>query len=169
VCLAVLMAATAQSAHAAEGQWQLGPQLGYSLAAIPDGPAHGFGGGPLFLYGVHNYVNLRGSVDVIGFDFPDPATGAVLVNGAVGAEAVFEVIQVVPFIGATIGPAALALIDADDIWHLGIEFPGGLRYHPARDLALGVEARYRLLLLGEDTSPMHNFVAFASVAYVGGY
>ena len=159
----------AADANAYERQWQLGAGFGYALAGYPGGPCSGLGGGLQAGYGLTDWLNARLHFDVTGYDVPDPHGTALIFNGGAGVEAAFDVLQVVPYIGVTVGPANSWIIDHDDVWHWSIEVPGGLRYQATRNFHIGVEARYRALVFGNDDSPVHNLIAGATAAYVWGF
>jgi hypothetical protein len=165
--LSALLAAS--EAAAAERQYQLGASFGYGLAGFDGGPTSGFGGGLLFGYGLTDWLNARLHFDVTGYDLPDPRTSAVIYNGGAGVEVAFDVFQVVPYVGLTVGPADVSTVDGDDVWHWSVEVPGGLRYQATRNFHIGAEARYRALVFGKDDSPVHNLIAGATAAYVWGY
>jgi opacity protein-like surface antigen len=158
-----------QQAASAERQWQLGASFGYALAGFPGGPVSGLGGGAQLGYGLTDWLNARVHFDVTGYDLPDPGSGAIIYNGGVGVEAAFDVLQLVPYVGLTVGPADVSIVDGDDLWHWSIEVPGGLRYQVTRSFHIGVEARYRALVFGKDDSPAHNLIAGATAAYVWGF
>jgi opacity protein-like surface antigen len=167
--LAAIVWLAPDAARAYENQWQVGAMFGYGLAGVPAGPAHGFGGGPFVTYGIIDYLNARLHLDVTGYDLPDPATTAFMWNAGAGFEVAFDVLRVVPYFGATVGPVDVATVDGDDVWHWGIEALAGLRFQITRNWLVGVEPRYRALLLGRDDSPMHNFIAVGSFGYAWGY
>ncbi|HZO13203.1 MAG TPA: hypothetical protein VFB62_08085 [Polyangiaceae bacterium] len=159
----------AMESRAAEKQWNVGGIFGYGLAGVPGGPAHGFGGGPVVTYGIIDYLNARLHLDVTGYDLPDPATTAFIWNGGAGIEVVIDIIQFVPYLGLTVGPADVATVDGDDVWHWSIEVPSGGRYFITRNIAVGFEVRYRALVFGREDSPVHNFIAAGSFGYAWGY
>ena len=165
-------------AAAYERQWHLGGQVGYTLAGFGNGPFSGLGGGAQLTYGVTDILNLRVHTDLSGYPLPDPLAAALIWNAGAGIEVAFDVLQVVPYIGATVGPAYLhAIMDTDalnvpadlDTAMLSLEAPIGARYYPTRDFSIGGEVRYRALLFAPTGGPVHNMTAFLRMDYVWGY
>lgn len=160
---------TTGDARAFERQWHLGLDGGYALAAFPDANASGFAVGLHGTYGLTDAFNLRLHSDLSAFDLPDPRTSALFVNTAIGAEYVIDILQWIPYVGATVGPNVMLVQNGETVPQLGVELLGGLGYQLSRTWSVGGEARYRLLLLGDPAqSPTHGFVGVARVAYAWG-
>ncbi len=169
--LAVALGATlaAGPAGAVEREWHVGMGAGYSLATFPNATAHGFDAGLHATYGVSDAFNLRLHSDVSAFDLPDPQTSAILFGAGFGAEYVFDILQWVPYAGATVGPSATFIQGGPKLVRLGIELPAGLGYKITRNFTIGFEARYRLMLLGNgEVGPSNGFVAMGRAEYAWG-
>ncbi len=157
------------SAQAYERQWHVGGYLGYGLAGFAGGPYSGFGAGAQLSYGVTDIVNLRVHSDVSAYPLPAPLSSAVIWNSGAGVELAFDVVQLVPYVGATVGPAYLHVPAGEDATMMSLEVPLGALYYLSRDLGVGGELRYRALLFGPSGGPLHNMAAFFKVEYVWGY
>jgi hypothetical protein len=159
----------AERAGAYEREWHVGMGAGYSLATFPVGTANGFDAGVHATYGVSDAFNLRLHSDVSAFDLPNPHTSAVLFGAGFGAEYVFDILQWVPYVGATVGPSATFIQGGPKLVRLGIELPAGLGYKINRSFTVGFEARYRLMLLGDgEVGPSNGLVAIARAEYAWG-
>jgi len=162
-------ALVAGPAEAYERQWHVGLDAGYALTSFPGLLGHGFDAGLHATYGITDAFNLRVHSDVSAMDLPDPATSAVLVNAAFGGEYVFDVLQWVPYIGATVGPNTVLVQKSPTVVRVCLEVPLGLGYQITRNWTIGGELRYRLLLLANgDISPGNNFLALARAEYAWG-
>ncbi|MBW2453837.1 MAG: hypothetical protein JRI68_04980 [Deltaproteobacteria bacterium] len=165
-------------AQAYERQWRLGMDFGYAIAGFPEAAAAGYGGGLHLTYGLTDVFNVRLHGDVTVFDLPDPATSALIYNGALGVEYVVDIMRWVPTLGVLVGPVHVARQDAEtadgevteypDRWLLGLEIPLGLGYQLSRTFTIGLEGRYRLLPFGEEDSPTHNLLGFGRLEVVWG-
>lgn len=168
--IAGAVVAVAAPGRAYERQWHTGVGFGYALGGFPGGAVSGFGGGAHLTYGVSDAFNLRLHGDVAAFDLPEPASSAILLGGALGAEYVIDVLEWVPYVGLSAGPVTMLVQGGVPRVHLGLEVPFGLGYQLDRSFAVGIEGRYRLLLLGDRaTSPTHNMLAFARLEYAWGF
>ncbi len=165
-------------ALAYERQWHLGMDFGYAIAGFPEATVGGYGGGLHLAYGLTDVLNIRLHGDVTVFDLPDPATSALIYNGALGVEYVVDIMRWVPTLGVLVGPVYVARQDAEaadgevteypDRWLVGVEIPLSLGYQLSRTFTIGVEGRYRLLPFGAEDSPTHNLLALGRLEVVWG-
>jgi hypothetical protein len=158
-------------AHAFERQWHFGASFGYA-ALFGANNANGFGGGLHAAYGVSDYFNVIGEVDVT--EHPSPKW--TIVSGGLGAAYVFDVLRWVPWIGAEVGPAGLVSTDpacgsakteACTALRLNAAIPFGLDYGVTRSFNVGIGGRFQVLLL--NGSPWETLGIFARAEYVWGY
>jgi len=164
--------------QAYERQWRLGIDFGYSVAGFPEGAVGGYGGGLHLAYGITDAFNLRLHGDVTVFDLPDPATSALLYQGALGLEYVIDVMRWVPYLGVLAGPVYVARQDTEtaegevterpDHWLLGIEVPLGLGYQLSPNFLVGFEGRLRLLPFGPDDRPTQQLLGLGRLEVVWG-
>jgi len=171
-----LLAATACTALAArpaaatERQWRLGADFGYAMAGLPQGTLSGFGGGPHLSYGLSDAFNLRVTTDLTAFDLPDPAAYTLIWSAAAGIEYVIDVLEWVPYVGLAAGPADVMVQDEPDEVRLGLTLPFGLGYQLLRELTVGFDGRYRLLLFGPaDSGTIAQLALFGRAEYVWGW
>ena len=167
--LTVTLLCVASRAEAFERQWRLSADVGYALAGFQDHTARGFGAGTHLSYGISDAFNLRASVDFSAFDLPEPGSAAFVLGGTVGAEYVIDILQWVPYLGASIGAADVIIQDAGHHPALLIEFPVGVGYQLSRAVMLGIEGRYRLLPLPSASSPSHHMLVAGTLAYTWGF
>jgi hypothetical protein len=167
--LVIASLATPPQAEAYERQWRLSADVGYALAGFADTNVSGFAAGGHLSYGISDAFNLRLSADFGAFDLPQPSTAAFLFAGAVGAEYVFDVLDWVPYVGASVGALDVSIQDGAHHPALLIEFPLGVGYQLSRSAMLGFEARYRLLPLRDESIPSHNMLALGTLAYTWGF
>lgn len=155
-------------AAAYERQWHAGASLGY-LGGW-NGIGHGFGGGVDLGYGVRDWLDLVGAVDVSYH----PSSKTVIPTVTAGVRFAFDVLQVVPHIGVLAGfgyqastaggcgvgvPCGAARLD--------LALPFGVDYQVSRSFTIGAGGRFQVLLLNGSASPMLG--AFAHAAYTWGY
>jgi hypothetical protein len=170
LAIAAAVVSITSPGRAYERQWHVGVGFGYALGGFPGGAVSGFGGGTHLTYGVSDAFNLRLHGDVAAFDLPEPATSAILLSGALGAEYVFDVLEWVPYVGLSAAPVTMLVQGGATRVHLGVELPFGLGYQLDRSWTVGVEGRYRLMLFGDPaTSPTHNLLALARLEYAWGF
>lgn len=161
------------AAFAFERQWHAGADAGYSVLMDPKGTAlHGFGGGLHLTYGMSDTINLLldasvtvhpATTDAEG----NPVEGSLLTGGSVGLGYVFDILQWVPWIGATAG----GYYDANPSnpgARLGLGVPFGLDYQLSRSFAIGVTGDYRLLFL-DPNGVSQRISAFVRVEYIWGF
>ena len=181
LALAVCASSLARPAAAYERQWHVGGELGYAMAGFPSGAASGFVGGAHLGYGLNDSFNLRVDLDISGFGVTDalaegealPPEGlsshlATLWHGGVGVEYVVDILEWVPYAGLTLGFADVLQRGVHDP-NLAFEIPFGLAYLPIPELSLGVEGRYRLLMLGSDETPTQGLLVMARLEHVWGF
>lgn len=149
-------AATAASppAAATEEQWRLGGNAGYWMVGLTEATVGGLGGGAHLTYGISDAFNLRLNGDLTWLSRPPPLSYALIWNGSFGAEYVVDILEWVPTLGVMAGPVGIYRDAERHDVYLGLEIPGALSYHVTEGLALGVEARYRLLIVGTDVGPL---------------
>src|SRR5262249_15371078 len=99
--LALLLPSTAS---AYERQWHVGASFGFVGAwnGVGPGAAGGLDGG----YGVLDWLDLTASVDFAGF----PGTKLFVPSGTAGVRFVFDVLQVVPYVGVEAGGAGAIVV-----------------------------------------------------------
>jgi opacity protein-like surface antigen len=165
---AVLAAAllVPSTAAAYEHQWHAGASFGYTGGW--NGIGHGFGGGLDLGYGVKDWLDLTASLGVSAH----PASTILVPSGTVGVRFAFDVVQVVPYIGAEIGAAGVVLtsggcVSGCSLAKLDVAVPFGADYQLSRSFTIGAGGRFQLLLLNGSATPMLG--AFARVQYIWGY
>ncbi len=160
---AVLLASSSAAAY--ERQWHAGASFGYIGGW--NGVGHGLGGGLDLGYGVKDWLDVTASLDVSYH----PASKIVIPSGTAGVRFAFDVLQVVPYIGAEVGAAGAVLTSgctADcSAAKLAVALPFGVDYQLSRSFTIGASGRFQLLLLGGSATPMLG--AFARAQYVWGY
>jgi outer membrane protein with beta-barrel domain len=174
--LALAIALAPASAAAFERQWHAGLDFGYAVGGFPDAAVSGFGGGTHLTYGISDAFNARLQLDLAAFDLPEPGTSALVWNAQAGAEYVFDVLEWVWYAGILVGGADVSIQAIDDVPESGTDTPTmtidpliGLGYQFNRTFSIGAEVRYRLMLFGEDTSPMNNLFAVTRLEVAWGY
>lgn len=90
-------------ASAYENQWHAGAEAGY-LGGW-SGVGSGAGGTLNLGYGVRDWLDVTGSVDLSYH----PASRILLPSGSAGVRFVFDVVQVVPYVGAQVGAAGVLI------------------------------------------------------------
>jgi hypothetical protein len=158
---AVLLAARPASAY--ERQWHAGASFGY-LGGW-NGPGHGFGGGLDIGYGVRDWLDVVGAVDVSYH----PANKLVIPTVAAGVRFTFDFVQVVPHVGLLVGFGDMAPVGGlgGNLARLDLAVPFGVDYQVSRSFTIGVAGRFQVLLANGTPSPMLG--AFARATYVWGY
>lgn len=148
-------------AEATEQQWRLGADGVYGMAGLPEATVAGLGAGLRGTYGLSDAINLRAGSDVTAFPLPQPARLGWMWSTTVGAEYVIDILDWVPTLAVLAGPMGIyrqgdgqLLLDRHDVY-LGLEIPLGLGYQVTSSWALGVEGRYRTLLVGSDVGPIN--------------
>jgi hypothetical protein len=154
------------SAHAYENQWHAGAEAGYlgGWNSLGNGAALGLDLG----YGVRDWLDVTGSVDVSYH----PASKLLVPSGTAGVRFVFDVVQVVPYIGAQVGLAGVIDVGSGctatcSVAKLDLALPFGADYQLSRSLTIGAAGRFQVLLLNGSATPMLG--ALAKVQYVWGY
>lgn len=171
-CAAAFLAASPGDARAFERQWHVGANAGYSPYINPAGfTLHGFGGGLHLTYGMSDTINLIALADVTvhpaSHDGVRPVDGIVLGGGSLGLSYVFDILQIVPYVGGTIG-AYYADAPTGSGGRLALTVPFGLDYQLSRSFALGVTGEYKLLFL-DPAGVGQRFVAFLRAEYIWGF
>lgn len=161
-----------RQAHAFERQWHVGADAGYAAFINPAGVTlHGFGGGLHLTYGISDTVNVillaDASVHPAITYKAKPVDGVFLAGGSAGFSYVFDVLQWVPYVGATAG---LAYVDTPGAAgpRLAVQIPFGLDYQISRSFAVGAAGEYKLLFL-DPAGPAQRFAGFVRAEYVWGY
>lgn len=161
-----------REARAFERQFHIGAEAGY--AALVNGAGatlHGFGGGVRLTYGVSDTVNALAIVDVSVHPATTyhglPVDGQVLAGGALGLAYVVDILQWIPWVGATAG-AYYSAGPTDSGPRLALGIPFGLDYQLSRSIVLGAAGEYKLFLL-DPTGAEHRISAFLRAEYIWGY
>lgn len=161
-----------REAKAFEHQWHLGAEAGYAALVTGAGATlHGFGGGLRLTYGLSDTVNLIASGDVT----MHPASkykglavdGSVLAGGNLGFSYVIDILQVVPWVGATAG-AYYAAGPTDGGMRLAVGVPFGLDYQLSRRFAVGAAGEYKLLFL-DPAGTAQRISGFIRAEYIWGF
>jgi hypothetical protein len=153
-----------RSASAYERQWHAGASFGYMGGW--NGPGHGFGGGLDLGYGVRDWLDVVGAVDVTYH----PESKLVIPTVAAGVRFAFDVLQVVPHVGVLVGFGDMAPVGgapAVNLARLDLAVPFGVDYQVSRSFTIGVAGRFQVLLANGTPSPMLG--AFARATYIWGY
>jgi hypothetical protein len=176
-CAALLACAAAFSlssrdAQAFERQWHVGASAGYSPYINPAGVTlHGFGGGLHLTYGVSDTINFLVLADVSVHPATTherkPVDGILLGGGSIGLGYVFDILQVVPYVGAAVG-GYYAVDPVTPGGRLAVTVPFGLDYQLSRSFAVGLAGEYKLLFL-DPAGVGQRFGAFLRAEYIWGY
>jgi hypothetical protein len=176
-CVALLACAAAFSlssrdAQAFERQWHVGASAGYSPYINPAGVTlHGFGGGLHLTYGVSDTINFLVLADVSVHPATTherkPVDGILLGGGSIGLGYVFDILQVVPYVGAAVG-GYYAVDPVTPGGRLAVTVPFGLDYQLSRSFAVGLAGEYKLLFL-DPAGVGQRFGAFLRAEYIWGY
>ncbi len=167
-----LLVLLSNSANAFERQWHAGANVGYaSLVNGQGATSHGFGAGLHLTYGVSDTINALVLAD---FSFhPDATDGGkkvpqtLLAGGSAGFAYVFDILQWVPYLGATAG-AYWAESPSGSGARLALQLPFGLDYQISRSFAVGVAGEYKLLFL--DVSGVAQRInVYLRAEYIWGY
>jgi hypothetical protein len=165
LCIVAIAIVLPTKAHAYERQWHAGANVGYIGGW--NGIGHGVDGGVEVGYGVRDWLEVVGSVDLSGH----PGTKILVPSGTVGVHFAFDVLQVVPYVGVMAGGAGVLQLGACaadcQSPKLDLAVPFGLDYKVSPSVTIGVGGRFQLLLL--DGSPTPMLGAFARAAYVWGF
>jgi len=170
--LALLASLAPGEARAFERQWHVGAGAGYSALINPQGATlHGFGGGLHLTYGLSDTINLMvladTSIHPATTHERKPVDGVILAGGSVGFGYVFDVLQWVPYVGATAGAYYAAGPDDGGV-RLAVQVPFGLDYQLSRSFAIGAAGEYKLLLL-DAAGVSQRISAFLRAEYIWGY
>jgi hypothetical protein len=168
-CAALVLAAallTSRSASAYEHQWRAGASFGYMGGW--NGLGQGAGGGLDVGYGVRDWLEVTAALDLSGF----VSSRLLVPSGTVGLRFVFDVVQVVPYVGVQVGGAGVIAVGggcsaACSLGKLDLELPLGADYQVSRSFTIGAGARLQVLLLDGSAIPMLG--AFAKAQYAWGY
>ncbi len=156
---------TARPAAAYERQWHVGGTFGYSALLGATRP-HGFGGGLHVAYGINDTFNLVAELNTTAY----PLGRLNVLQGAVGAHYIIDVLRWVPYFGLLAGAADFMSLDAGCVVchkpKLTFEIPFGIDYQVTRAFTVGVAGRFNLYLVGDVKMQMG---AFAKAEYVWGY
>ncbi|MBW2527873.1 MAG: hypothetical protein JRI23_27070 [Deltaproteobacteria bacterium] len=162
------------SAHATEEQWRLGVDGTYAVAGLPEATAAGLGGGIHGTYGLTDAFNLRVNADVTAFPLPEPSRLAWMWNTTAGLEYVIDILDWVPILGLLAGPVGLyrqgdgQVVPDSHHTYFALEIPLGLGYQITPEFTLGLEGRYRMLLIGSDVGPINCLGTHLRAEYVWG-
>ena len=153
-------------ASAYERQWHAGADLG-TLGAW-SGVGMGVSSGVHLSYGVRDYLDLTGAIDVSYH----PSSAALISTGALGVRFVFDVLQVVPHLGLQAGVGDVAIVGSGcavgcNAARFDLALPFGVDYQLSRSFTLGVAGKFQLLLANGPATPMLG--VFARAVYVWGY
>lgn len=153
-------------ASAYERQWHAGLDVG-TLGAW-SGLGLGVASGVRLSYGVKDWLDLQGAVDVSYH----PGSTALITTGAAGVRFAFDVLQVVPHIGLLAGVGDVAVVGSAcaagcNQVRFDIAVPFGVDYQVSRAFTIGVGGKFQLLLANGPATPMLG--AFARAEYVWGY
>ena len=165
---AALLLSLPTTALAYERQWHAGGSLGY-IGGF-HGLGHGMGLGVDLGYGVKDWLDLVGAVDVSYH----PSSKVFLPTAAVGGRVAFDVVRVVPHIGLLVGVAlpsgrgvkgckSAGCIDPN----FDLAIPFGVDYQLSRKWTVGLAGRFQTVMGRGGVTPMMG--AFAKVQYLWGY
>lgn len=171
-CAAAAAVFQPADAWAFERQWHVGANAGYSPYITPAGlTLHGFGGGVHLTYGVSDTINVLVLADVTvhpGITYrAKPVDGLILAGGSLGVGYVFDVLQIVPYIGAAMG-AYYAETPVAPGGRLGLTLPFGVDYQLSRSFAVGAAGEYKLLFM-DPAGVGQRFTAFLRAEYIWGF
>lgn len=169
---AAALAAGAGDAAAFERQWHVGVNAGYSPYINPAGVTlHGFGGGLHLTYGVSDTINFLAIADVTVHPATTagdtPVDGLILGGGSVGLGYVFDILQIVPWVGATVG-GYYAADPAAPGGRLALGVPFGIDYQLSRSFAVGAAGEYKLFFM-DPAGVGQRFGAFLRAEYIWGF
>jgi hypothetical protein len=161
-----------REASAFEHQWHVGADAGYAaLITGPGATLHGFGGGLHLTYGISDTLNLLVTGDVTvhpaGKYKGLSVDGFVLAGGNVGVGYVFDILQLVPYVGATAG-FYYAAGPTDSGPRLALSIPFGMDYQVSRRFAVGAAGEYKLLLL-DAMGTSQRISGFLRAEYIWGF
>jgi opacity protein-like surface antigen len=166
--LAALALLAPATALAYERQWHAGGSLGYIGGW--NGLGHGFGLGADLGYGVKDWLDLVGAIDVSYH----PSSKVFLPTATVGGRVAFDVVQVVPHIGLMVGVALPSGIGVKGCKSAGcidpnfdFSIPFGVDYQLSRKWTIGAAGRFQLVMGKGGVTPMMG--AFAKLSYLWGY
>ncbi len=153
-------------ASAYEHQWHAGGSFGYIGGW--NGVGHGAGGGLDLGYGVRDWLDVTASLDLSGH----PASKLLVPSGTVGLRFVFDVLQVVPYVGVQAGGAGVIVVGGGcaagcSAGKLDLALPFGADYQVSRSFSVGAGGRLQVLLLDGAALPMLG--AFVKAQYAWGY
>ncbi len=172
VAAPLLALCVSREAAAFERQWHVGANAGYAALIRPTGATlHGFGGGVHLTYGLSDTVNLLALADVSMHPSStfesQPVPETLLGGGSVGFAYVFDILQWVPYVGATAG----AYYESSPMGggaRLALQIPFGLDYQIGRSFAVGATGEYKLLFL-DAAGVSQRFAAYLRAEYIWGF
>jgi hypothetical protein len=153
-----------QPASAYERQWHAGLDVGYLGGWNAVG--HGFGTGVNLGYGVKDWLDVVGAIDVSYH----PSSKMVIPTVGAGVRFVFDVLQVVPHVGLLVGFGDQVITGggtAGSAARMDLALPFGVDYQVSRSFTIGASGRFQVLLLNGCATPMLG--AFARASYTWGY
>lgn len=161
---AVILASPRASAY--ERQWHAGLDVGY-LGGW-NGVGHGFASGVNLGYGVKDWLDVVGAVDVSYH----PSSKVVIPTITGGVRFVFDVLQVVPHIGLLVGFADQVAVGCGagvscNVPRFDLALPFGVDYQVSRAFTIGASGRFQVLLANGSATPMLG--AFVRAQYTWGY
>ncbi|MBK8251793.1 MAG: hypothetical protein IPK82_03890 [Polyangiaceae bacterium] len=164
--------ALSTNALAFERQWHLGAGASYSPYINPAGVTlHGFGGGVQLVYGISDTINALAMADLSVHPATThkgkPVDGILLAGGSLGLSYVFDILQWVPWVGATAG-AYYALDPVSPGGRLALGIPFGLDYQVSRSFAVGAAGEYKLFFL-DPLGAGQRFSVTLRAEYIWGY
>lgn len=167
----VALAAAPAEASAFERQWHVGGGVGYSPYFTPAGVAlHGFGGALHLTYGLSDTINALVIADVTVHpgvtEHLKPIPGVLFGGGNVGFAYVADILQIVPWVGATMG-AYYAADEAAPGGRLALGVPFGLDYQLSRSFAIGVSGEFKLFFM-DPAGVGQRYCAFLRAEYMWG-
>lgn len=156
---------TPAPASAYERQWHAGLDVGY-LGGW-NGVGHGFASGVNLGYGVKDWLDLAGAIDVSYH----PSSKVVIPTVTAGVRFAFDVLQVVPHVGVMAGFGEQVITSgcgaSCSAARLDLAIPFGVDYQVSRSFTIGASGRFQVLLLNGSATPMLG--AFARAQYTWGY
>lgn len=168
----LLAPSLSREAAAFERQWHVGANAGYAALINPQGVTlHGFGGGLHLTYGLSDTINILALADVTVHpattEKNKPVDGVLLGGGSVGFGYVFDILQWVPYVGATAG-VYYADTPVGGGARLALQIPFGLDYQISRSFAVGAAGEYKLLFL-DAAGVSQRITAFLRAEYIWGF
>jgi hypothetical protein len=122
-------------------------------------------------YGLSDTINMIALADVTVHpattDGVRPVDGLILGGGSLGLSYVFDILQLVPYVGGAIG-GYYAVSPVTPGGRLALTIPFGLDYQLSRSFALGVASEYKLLFL-DPAGVGQRFTAFVRAEYIWGF